>query len=373
MRAALFSSTIDIRNGYGNITYELAKHLHTKGIEITLCLPEGEKKHAQSTSVPFDIRYTLPPYIFRLHQPKSLGYWRRIDLSGFDIAHSLFAFPYCVMAARSTRKSRIPFLMGAQGTYGVLPLTYFPEKYLLRWAYKAAQRIVVPSTFTQRMIQQYAGQTYPIQVIHNGVDFSRFVSKPDTSALQKQYAGKKIALTVGGLKERKGQDMVLRALAIAKEKCPNLCYIMVGEGSLQHYLQTMAQELGVADRIVFAGNKTGEELVQYYHLCDMYVHTSRIADLQFEGFGIVYLEASACGKPLIATDAGGIRDAVLHDTTGIVVPDGDIMAIARAMIDLYHDEPRCQRLGEQGRAYARKHDWDLIAEQYASLYRTVCA
>jgi len=373
MHLALFSSTVDVRNGYGNITYELATHLHAKGVELTLFLPESEGNIARSLGFQFDTRCVLPPYIFRCFQPAAISHLQCIDLRSFDLVHSLFAFPYCFIAARSAKKSVIPFMMGAQGTYGVLPLTYFPEKYLLKWCYGRAQQICVPSEFTKQMIQQYAHNEYPIRVIHNGVRYARFAAAPDIADLKRQYAGKQILLTVGGLKERKGQDLVIRALAMVKEQCPHLFYILVGEGNWRSYLADLAQQLGVADRVVFVGAKTGDELVRYYYLSDIYVHTSRVASLQFEGFGIVYLEAGACGKPVIATDAGGIRDAVLDRETGIVVPDGDTKGIARALVELCHDENRCRRLGENGREYARKHDWDLIAGQYLSLYRTVRA
>ena len=90
-----------------------------------------------------------------------------------------------------------------------------------------------------------------------------------------------------------------------------------------------------------------------------------------EGFGIVYLEASACGKPIVATDAGGIRDAVLDNETGLIVQDGDIPAISAKIIRLLDDQNLAKKLGDRGREYAKENDWGVIAGRFVSLYTSV--
>ena len=93
--------------------------------------------------------------------------------------------------------------------------------------------------------------------------------------------------------------------------------------------------------VEFAGRKSGDELVSYFQLCDIYVHTPKVVDLKFEGFGIVYLEASACGKPIVATDAGGVRDAVIDGETGLIA---GLLAKVRASLDLQMMEPTFERI-----------------------------
>ncbi|MDD5751853.1 MAG: glycosyltransferase, partial [Candidatus Peribacteraceae bacterium] len=127
MRLALFSSTVDARDGYGNITFELTQHLARVGMDITLFLPASQQPVVDRLQLPFPVRCALPEYIYRIYQPRALGYFKTFDLSGFDLVHSLFEFPYCLMALRSARRNRLPFIMGGQGTHAVRPLTYFPE------------------------------------------------------------------------------------------------------------------------------------------------------------------------------------------------------------------------------------------------------
>lgn len=368
MRIALFSSDIERDNGYGNITYELCTALSkNKDIIPVLFLPKSSKKPAEKTA--FEIRYVLPEYIFRIRNRNAIPYmFQNIDLRGFDLVHSLFEFPYSFLAARLAKKYNIPFIMGSQGTYGVLPLTYFPEKYFAMWAYRQAREIIVPSAFTREKILEYSGQSYPISIIHNGVNFSRFKDGPDISDLKRKYGDKKILLTVGAVKNRKGQDIVIRALPEVIKRHPNALYIIAGGGTWRPYLEKIVDGMNLNKHVEFTGRLEDAEIVKYFHLSKIYVHTPRVTNLNFEGFGIVYLEASACGKPIVATDAGGIRDAVIDGKTGLIAPDEDVAGIAERIIRLLDDPALSRTLGGNGKEYARDHDWSNIVKKFISKY-----
>ncbi|MFA7682066.1 MAG: glycosyltransferase family 4 protein [Candidatus Peribacteraceae bacterium] len=373
MRIALFSPTIDARDGYGNITYELSMHHAAQGLDVTLFLPRSQQSVVDRLQLPFPVRCILPEYIFRLYQPKALGYWRTIDVAEFDIVHSLFAFPYCLIAARSARKFHKPFLMGAQGTHGVRPLTYFPERQVLKWCYGRARKITVPSEYTKKMIQKYAKKEYPIQVIHNGVHFERFQKNVEVEALRRKYDGKIVLLTVGGLWGRKGHDIVLRALERVVKERQDVRYRIVGDGNARSNLEALTAQLGLTNFVEFVGRQTGDDLVRSFQASDIYVHTPKVVDLKFEGFGIVYLEASACGKPIVATDAGGIRDAVLDGETGLIASDGDIDGVADRILTLCSSPELREKLGNTGRQYAHQNDWVSVAGAYGKLYAEIHA
>jgi phosphatidyl-myo-inositol dimannoside synthase len=368
MRVALFSNTIDARDGYGNITFELSHALAAKGIDLTLFLPKTQTDVTSKLSLPFATSCTLPSYLYRIFARSGPWYFKTTDVSGFDLVHDLFAFPYCIPAALSARKYRKPFMTGAQGTHGVRPLTFWPEAPLLRWCYRQAKAIAVPSEYTKRKILEHAGEMYDIDIIHNGVRFDRFTKTVDHESVRKRYPGKRLLLTVGGLWGRKGHDLVMRALPTVRVKHPDTMYVIVGDGSAREELTKLAEDLGVRDMVDFAGRRSGDDLVAHFRACDIYVHTPKVIELKFEGFGIVYLEASACGRPIVATDAGGIRDAIEDGKTGLIADDGDVAGIADRIIRLFDDPALARRLGEAGREYAQKHDWSRIAEQYVSLY-----
>ncbi len=368
MRIALFSSTADAKNGYGNITVELCRAFKALGTEFTLFLPEAEKKFALQYIPDIPTEFCLPPYIFELKNPKSLLHLKNIDLSGYDVVHSILDFPYCVMAARLAQKYKKPFIMGSQGTYGVVPLLRFPDRLALEFAYGQAKKIIVPSEFTKDIILKHTKKQYEIDVVHNGVNFERFAAPCDASAIRVKYSGKTIYLTVGGLKERKGQDLVIESLQILKKSYQDFVYILVGAGEWKSVLEAKAKECGVDSHVVFAGSQDSDALVAYFHACDVYVHTPKVVNYNFEGFGIVYLEAGACSKPSVATDAGGVADAVIDGETGVILKDGDTEGIAAALLKFSRDPLYRKRLGDAGKEYARGHDWSLIARRYMGYY-----
>lgn len=369
MNIAVFSSTLDSHDGYGTITHQLVRHLVKKGLHITLFLPKDATRQVNKFSW-CDVRPVLPRYIFRVKPHSAIQYMKQLDIADAQIVHSLFAFPYCFMAARAAHRRDVPFLMGAQGTYGVLPLTYTPEKYMLRWSYGQARTVIVPSEYTKQEILRLCGKTYPIRIVHNGVDFERFDTPVDITSIRCRYAGKKILLTVGGLKSRKGQDMVIRALPhVRRIYGASVVYVLVGSGDKLEEYRQLARSCGVEDMVDFVGNKDDDALVQYFQACDIYVHTPRVVNYNFEGFGIVYLEAGACKKPVIAADAGGIRDAVIDGNTGVIVPPEDSSTLAYAIAKLLSDDATRMKMGAAGHAHAREHDWSIISQTFVNLYQ----
>ncbi len=371
MKILLSSSTIDRRNGYGNITYELSRTLVKKGHEVKLLLPIDSKDEGVDIQG-FTIEKVLPPYLFQAMRPKIWKYfmWRYKGKEKFDLVHSLFETPYAPLMARESKRMQVPFVVGAQGTYGVKPLTEQPERFFLMYAYNTAKAIIVPSQYTRDAIRTESGKKYDITIIHNGVDYERFNSaSTKRDEIKNQFPDKKILLTVGQVKNRKGQDIVIRALPKILEKHPDTMYLIVGDDAWNGYLTKLAKEVGVEKNVIFAGAVASDEVPKYFHACDVYVHTARVAGKYFfEGFGIVYLEAGACGKPSVGTNAGGITDALLHEKTGFVAENENIDQVVGYVNRLLDDEVLRKQMGEEGRIYASKHTWEHITDCYIEVY-----
>jgi len=363
MNILLLSSTDDWKNGYGNITHEYAGCLRNK-VNFTLLLPRNEQRR---NSPEYDPRYVLPKYIFNLKTPHALDYlWFDFNASGFDIIHCLFEFPYALIAARLAKKYHKPLIIGTQGTYAIQPLHWYPERWFMNAAYNAASLITAPSAFTRNCIIESSHIHTPIRILHNAVNFERFQRSVDIDKIRSQWPGKKILLTVGGLKERKGQDIVIRALSQLERH--DVHYVIIGSGNLRDTYQRLSQELGVANQVSLLGQIDGDELVAYFHACDVYIHTPVFADWHFEGFGIVYLEASACSKPIIASLSGGVPDAVVDGVTGLLVPESDIQGTAKAIKRMLDDPELRHRMGVAGREYARKHSWSDYVDAMIKIY-----
>lgn len=370
MKVLLLSSTDDPTNGYGNITKELVSYLDGR-VDFRLLLPKDESGDRYRS---YSAERVLPPYIFNLKTPKVFEYlkfdWPASDC---DVIHSIFEFPYALIAARLAKRYNKPLIIGTQGTYAIQPLFWKPEKWFIKWAYNFAKTITAPSNFTRDNIIKYSKTKSPVKIIHNAVNFERFQKPTDTTLIRNRYPGRKLLLTAGGLKPRKGHDVVIRALGILARKRDDFQYLIIGAGKLKEHLQNLVTVEGIAKRVTFCGQIDGDELVRYFQACDLYVHTPILTNWQFEGFGIVYLEASACAKPIVAADSGGIRDAVLDGRTGLIVPEGDTIATAGAIEHILDNPELAERFGNQGREYARQNTWDIVGQSFIRLYEEISA
>ncbi|MCT7972399.1 glycosyltransferase family 4 protein [Laspinema olomoucense] len=171
------------------------------------------------------------------------------------------------------------------------------------------------------------------------VDEKQFTPGPKPPELLERYGlqGCKVLMTVARLWSGdiyKGVDVTIRALPQIAQAQPDVKYLVIGRGDDQPRLQGLAQELGVSDRVVFAGFVPTEELARHYRVADAYIMPSQ------EGFGIVYLEAMACGKPVLSGDADGSADPLQDGKLGWQVPHRDPQAVAAACIEMLRGEDR---------------------------------
>jgi len=163
------------------------------------------------------------------------------------------------------------------------------------------------------------------------------------------------------MQRRKGQDRVIQALPRIRQSLPHVKYVMVGMGEELASLTTLAHELGVQDSVIFAGGVPDQELAAYYAACDVFIMPNRQIGDDIEGFGIVYLEAGAAGKPVIGGKSGGTDDAIIDGVTGMRVDGNSSVEIADAVIDLLSTPGRGKAMGMHGRQRVENEfAWDAV-------------
>ncbi|MEO5568451.1 MAG: glycosyltransferase family 4 protein, partial [Gemmatimonadaceae bacterium] len=172
-----------------------------------------------------------------------------------------------------------------------------------------------------------------------------------------------IMLTVARLVPHKGQDTGLRVLAELQNEFPDLRYVLVGDGHYEGDLRRLAVDLGVAARVVFAGDLTDAELSEAYATSTVYLGLSRIdRQINAEGFGISFLEAAASGVPSVAGDSGGVSSAVLDGETGFLVPPPEVTAAAGKVRALLTESLLRERMGAAARsAVENQFNWGRVA------------
>ncbi len=233
--------------------------------------------------------------------------------------------------------------------------------------------VVAVSTFTSDvLVNQIGVDRRKVHLIFNGVDLEKFSPQPKDRDLVSHYglSGRRVLLSVGRLVERKGLDRALQALPRVLQSIPDVHYLIVGDGPYRPDLERIAGDAGISEHVTFAGEVTDEEIAKHYALCDIFLLPNReTADGDTEGFGLVFLEANACGKPVIAGRAGGATDAVQDGYNGLTVDGEDVTAIAGAILRLLEDPELCARLRTGGLEKARNSDWRSRAEQFQALCR----
>jgi phosphatidylinositol alpha-1,6-mannosyltransferase len=236
-----------------------------------------------------------------------------------------------------------------------------------------ADAVVAVSQFTKTaLVRQMGVDAAKIRLIHNGVDVERFQPGPKRPDLIERHglAGKRVILSVGRIVPRKGFDVVIRAMPRVMEHVPDVHYVIVGGGHFQKRLETLVGEQGLASSVTFAGQVPDSELADYYRLCDLFVMPNReMPDGDTEGFGLVFLEANACGKPVIGGIAGGAVEAVRDGENGLLVDGWSVTEVSKAIILLMNDSALHQRISEKGLAIAQASSSRVKANEFQRLCR----
>lgn len=216
-----------------------------------------------------------------------------------------------------------------------------------------------------------------VGLVHPGVDTAVFRPSGGGERVRRRFGleGKKVLLTVSRLLPQKGQDTLIRVLPLLAAAHPEIVYLVGGEGPHRGALEALSRAVGVSDRVIFAGFIPQEELPRYYNSCDLFVMLNRdVGGLSWEGFGIVLLEASACGKPVIGGRAGGVKDSVIDGVTGFLVSTDDEGEIVRRIDTLLTDAGLAGRMGAAGAERARRSfSWKESARKTMAFSEAVAA
>jgi D-inositol-3-phosphate glycosyltransferase len=228
----------------------------------------------------------------------------------------------------------------------------------------------------EQLVRLYGADQAHIRVISPGVDTDRFHPIPAAQARERigLCPDRRIILFVGRIEPLKGIDNLLQAIAQIIDRRPalrdRLCVPIIGgdpdcirEADEMVRLQQMREELGIDDLVLFLGAKDQDTLQYYYSAAEAVVMPS-----DYESFGMVALEAMACGTPVIASDVGGLAFLVKQGRTGYRVPARDPAALAEKITRLLTDEGLRRRIGQRAACWAEAYAWPRIADQIETLY-----
>lgn len=350
-------------------------------VEPVLFVSEADASLAKSL-FPDDMIYSLP-----VTQDASLSNWQGLKgliacqralangrFPEVELVHSLEAYPTGLVGMWLSHKVDCPHVITAHGTYGVVWYEKPIDRRVYQRVLKDADLVCPVSNGTARLMCQYFSQQLPaarVQPILNGNDF--FLDVPQREAVNRPFPSIPTLLSVGDVKPRKGQHISLAAYAQVKQRLPEARYWIVGSYSPNDYyrgLQRFIEEQRLQD-VQFLGEVTEAELRQRYREASLFILTPQQVGLNFEGFGLVYLEAGAYGLPVIATHSGGVADAVNDGVTGFLCEPEDVDGIADSALSLLTDPERSREMGRANRAWAETLTWERNAGEQIKAYQRV--
>ncbi len=245
---------------------------------------------------------------------------------------------------------RIPVV----GTYHRSDLNYFRPNWKLRFYARLLTRAVAISNDRMNLMRSGLNiDADKITLIHGGIELDSYQVLPpaETERLKQEFGmeNKRILLSVGHLGPIKGHQVTIQAMPAVLEKFPNVVCIIAGDGAAEdyEYLNGMIQDLDLADSVKLLGQV--HNVIEWLNICELFVQPS----LE-EGFGLVFVEAGACKKPVVSTAVGGIKDIVIDNETGFLVKPGDVNGLAHAINELLTDPQKATAFGEA--AFKRVHN-----------------
>lgn len=234
-----------------------------------------------------------------------------------------------------------------------------------------AHGVIAVSSFTRdAMVRLMRTDPAKITLIPNGVDLERFQPHPPDPELAARLGvlDRRVILSVGRLVPRKGADRLIAAMPEILAAHPEAHLLIAGEGFLRPVLEALIRDHALQSRVTLLGEVTDQDLVRLYTLAELFALPNRtMPDGDTEGFGLVFLEANACGKPVISGRDGGVVDAVTDGVNGLTVDGNDAGAIAHVINHLLQDRSLRDRLVQGGLAAAQRGDWKSRAAQFLAL------
>ena len=247
------------------------------------------------------------------------------------------------------------------------------KKWLAQKILNKADRIICANRYTADLVKPIIDQKQlgKIMAVNPGVGERPAVNVSAVKDLKNKYNlnNKTILFSLGRLIKRKGFDNAIAALPQALAEAPEIIYLIAGAGSDEDYLKQQAKQLestcrGIENKVIFLGDISEEDKWLWLDACDIFILPARQIGYDFEGFGIVYLEANLANKPVIAGRSGGVADAVKDNLNGLLVDPNNLNDISQAIVKLCHYPGLRQRLGEQGRQRAiTEFNWIKLAKK----------
>jgi phosphatidylinositol alpha-1,6-mannosyltransferase len=369
-------------DGVGVYGTELLRRIAPRHESVRVLIARKHRGLSSRLPPQLDVEVALPPdYFARMAAPKFfaslVSSLPRVMAAArdVDLVHCLSDYPHALLGVRAARFAGKPVIVSGHGTYSVAPFHSRLHRPFIAYAYSRADAVLLGSRFALSRLAREIDLPRAA-VCHYGVDPAPYAA----AARCARPAGfeRRYVVTIGELKERKGHHLSLPAFLRIADRHPDVDYVIIGnrpEG-YGYYEERVAEvkRAGLESRVRMIGNVAEAEKQAILAHADVFMLTPVTAqDGGFEAFGLVFLEANACGVPTVGVADSGAEDAIRDGQTGLLAPKDDVDGIAQRLDRLLSDAALRATMGRNGVAFANELTWDRCADQLAELQQRLVA
>lgn len=358
------------KGGIAEVVYQLSKAAIAKGHKVTVLTSDMHSKTERESIDGIDI-IRVPSKMF-WGAPIALGLAKVIKQLDFDVMHVQLPPPlFFDLAVLAGKRKEKPIVLSSHGTpktglHAIGAMVY--DRTLFNLALKKIDALV---TSTEKIVDQsvcmrkYKHKNF---VIPLGVDLEKF-KETDPAPLRKELGleNKKVILTQG-INYYKGLEYLIPSMKHVLEKHPDAVLVIIGKGDEKEEYEKLTKNLGLTENVIFAGFVPDERLAEYHSLADAFVLASPNIE---ESYGLVALEALACGTPTIVTKGAGISEVFTKDALGPVVTPRSPEAIADAVISILEDDKSWDKAKAKRKILEEKYSWNAVADRFFKVYEKV--
>ena len=365
MKVLLLTNSSTPTSGWGRYGRDIARALRARGVGIGMSMDAPDdlssSNRVMHCSLPSPTSYRRIALVWWWYAVVLYAkHWR--EFRTYDVIHCCIE-SYVSIAWGLSVLSGKPCVLTAHGSFALTTLRQPLLAPLQRFVYRRVARIICVSRYTEaKLLSEVSGLR--TLVIHNGVDVENFAA-PGVSTREH------LMITVGAVKYRKGCHHVIEALPAIQTRVPDVRYTIVGFPDEKEYVATLKRritELNLESVVEWRSGISDEDLRTLYARASVFVMAPVSTPDEFEGFGLVYLEANAMGLPVVGMRGSGAAEAISNGISGIVVDENDVGGLARAVTSILTDRHEAERLSVGGKRWAHEHAWSTVAGDMTEVY-----
>ncbi|MFT5813101.1 MAG: phosphatidylinositol alpha-1,6-mannosyltransferase [Psychroserpens sp.] len=384
MKKALVYSEIfpPMHGGSGRWFWEVYSRLNTEQYVVLAGITQGQEnfdQHAKLTIERIKFRYSswsdwsllsLSGILFYLRL--FIDTWKVIKKHNIGVIHCGRCIPEGFIAYLIKFILKVPYYCYIHGEDVENAATSRALRWIVNRSFKEAALLICNSENSKRvLLAHWNVNPDNIRVITPGVDTSQFKPARRNADLRVHFGwnDRPVILTVSRLEPRKGHDMLVKAIVDIKKTIPDILYAIIGGGPQKPVIESLVAELKLTDNVMFMSELSDEKMIQCYQQSDIFVLPNRDIGRNIEGFGIVMLEAQACGIPVLGGNSGGTPETLIEGETGYIIDCNTPDNISQKIQHMFATPNDLQKMGRNARQHAENFDWLILSQKLEALFK----